>query len=135
MLLFFVQCKKSLLTETPTIPQVTIENYYKTEKEIVTAVNAVYTPLSAIYSGAAWHLGDIMSDDADLGGGGGGDGAETAELDNFSMSSFNPIIQIMCPSSPLFTAWCLLKTIVQLGHAHLKKCYMNAGQRGLNADR
>ncbi len=94
-LLFFVQCKKSLLTETPTIPQVTIENYYKTEKEIVTAVNAVYTPLSAIYSGAAWHLGDIMSDDADLGGGGGGDGAETAELDNFSLTSFNPIIQIM----------------------------------------
>ena len=95
MLLFFVQCKKSLLTETPTIPQVTIENYYKTEKEIVTAVNAVYTPLSTIYSGAAWHLGDIMSDDADLGGGGGGDGAETAELDNFSLTSFNPIIQIM----------------------------------------
>lgn len=95
LLLFFVQCKKSLLTETPTIPQVTIENFYKTEKEIITAVNATYTPLSAIYSGAAWHLGDIMSDDADLGGGGGGDGAETAELDNFSLTSFNPIIQIM----------------------------------------
>jgi starch-binding outer membrane protein, SusD/RagB family len=93
--ILFTQCKKSLLTVDPTIPLITVDNYYKTETEIVTAVNAVYTPISTIYSGAAWHLGDIMSDDADLGGGGGGDGAETAELDNFSMTSFNPIIQIM----------------------------------------
>jgi starch-binding outer membrane protein, SusD/RagB family len=93
--IIFTQCKKSLLTIEPTIPLNTVDNYYKTETEVVTAVNAIYTPLSAIYSGAAWHLGDIMSDDADLGGGGGGDGAETAELDNFSMTSFNPIIQIM----------------------------------------
>lgn len=93
--ILFAQCKKSSLTIEPTIPLNTVDNYYKTETEIVTAVNAIYTPLSAIYSGCAWHLGDIMSDDADLGGGGGGDGAETAELDNFSMSSFNPIIQIM----------------------------------------
>jgi starch-binding outer membrane protein, SusD/RagB family len=93
--IIFAQCKKSLLTIEPTIPLNTVDNYYKTETEVVTAVNAIYTPLSAIYSGAAWHLGDIMSDDADLGGGGGGDGAETAELDNFSMTSFNPIIQIM----------------------------------------
>jgi starch-binding outer membrane protein, SusD/RagB family len=95
VLILFTQCKKSLLTIEPTIPLNTVDNYYKTETEVVTAVNATYTPLSAIYSGAAWHLGDIMSDDADLGGGGGGDGAETAELDNFSMTSFNPIIQIM----------------------------------------
>ena len=95
IILFFTECKKSLLNETPTVPIVTVDNYYKTEVEVVNAVNATYTPLSAIYSGAAWHLGDIMSDDADLGGGGGGDGAETAELDNFSLTSFNPIIQIM----------------------------------------
>jgi starch-binding outer membrane protein, SusD/RagB family len=93
--MFFTQCKKSSLTFDPQIPLITVDNYYKTETEIINAVNATYTPLSAIYSGAAWHLGDIMSDDADLGGGGGGDGAETAELDNFNMTSFNPIIQIM----------------------------------------
>ncbi len=91
----FTHCKKSLLTIEPTIPLNTVDNYYKTEVEVVNAVNATYTPLSAIYSGAAWHLGDIMSDDADLGGGGGGDGAETAELDNFSLTSFNPIVQIV----------------------------------------
>ncbi len=93
--ILFTQCKKSLLTIDPTIPLNTVDNYYKNESEVVTATNAVYTPLSAIYSGCAWHLGDIMSDDADLGGGGGGDGSETAELDNFSLTSFNTIIPIM----------------------------------------
>jgi starch-binding outer membrane protein, SusD/RagB family len=93
--LFFTQCKKSLLTVDPAIPLVTVDNYYSTEVAAVNAVNAAYTPLSAIYNGAAWHLGDIMSDDTDLGGGGGGDGLETAELDNFSVTSFNPIINLL----------------------------------------
>jgi starch-binding outer membrane protein, SusD/RagB family len=91
----FTQCKKSLLNIEPTIPLTSVDNYYKTETEAINAANAAYTPLSAIYNGAAWHLGDIMSDDGDLGGGGGGDGAETAELDNFNVTSFNPVIQIM----------------------------------------
>ena len=92
---FFTQCKKSLLTFDPTIPLSTVDNYYSNETEAVNAVNAAYTPLSAIYNGAAWHIGDIMSDDADLGGGGGGDGLETAELDNFNVTSFNPIVNLM----------------------------------------
>lgn len=91
----FTQCKKELLSIDPTIPLTTVDNYYKNETEAVNGVNAAYTPLSAIYNGAAWHLGDIMSDDTDLGGGGGGDGLETAELDNFNVTSFNPIINTM----------------------------------------
>ena len=93
--ILFTQCKKSLLSFDPTIPLSSVDNYYSNEAEAVIAVNAAYTPLSAIYNGAAWHLGDIMSDDADLGGGGGGDGLETAELDNFNVTSFNPIINLM----------------------------------------
>ena len=93
--LLFTQCKKSLLSYDPTIPLSSVDNYYSNETEAIIAVNAAYTPLSAIYNGAAWHLGDIMSDDADLGGGGGGDGLETAELDNFNVTSFNPIINLM----------------------------------------
>ena len=93
--LSFTQCKKELLSIDPTIPISSVDNYYQNEVEAVQAVNATYTPLSAIYNGAAWHLGDIMSDDADLGGGGGGDGLETAELDNFNVTSFNPIINTM----------------------------------------
>ncbi len=98
-LLLLTQCKKSLLTIEPTIPISSVDNYYKNEAEAIAAVNATYTPLSAIYNGAAWHLGDIMSDDADLGGGGGGDGLETAELDNFTVTSFNPIINTMWAQS------------------------------------
>jgi hypothetical protein len=93
--LLFTSCKKSLLSFDPPIPLSSVDNYYSNETEAVIAVNAAYTPLSAIYNGAAWHLGDIMSDDADLGGGGGGDGLETAELDNFNVNSFNPIINLM----------------------------------------
>ncbi|MDZ4795010.1 MAG: RagB/SusD family nutrient uptake outer membrane protein [Bacteroidota bacterium] len=91
----FTNCKKELLTIDPTIPLILVDNYYKTESEAIAAVNAAYTPLSAIYNGAAWHLGDIMSDDADIGGGGGGDGTETAELDNFNVNSFNPILSLL----------------------------------------
>lgn len=90
-----VGCKKNILQVDPTIPVVSVDNFYQTEADIVNATNAVYTPLSAIYNGAAWHIGDIMSDDTDLGGGGGGDGLETAELDNFTVTSFNPIINLM----------------------------------------
>lgn len=95
LILSLTQCKKSLLEVDPTIPISTLDDYYQNEDQLVKAVNAVYTPLSAIYNGSAWHIGDIMSDDADLGGGGGGDGTETAELDNFTVTSFNPIIKLM----------------------------------------
>ena len=88
-------CKKSLLEVDPFLPLSTVDNYFQNQTQAITAVNAVYTPLSAIYNGAAWHIGDIMSDDTDLGGGGGGDGLETAELDNFSVTSFNPIVNLM----------------------------------------
>jgi len=93
--LSLTQCKKSLLDVNPTIPISTLDDYYQNETEAINAVNATYTPLSALYNGSAWHIGDIMSDDTDLGGGGGGDGTETAELDNFTVTSFNPIVSLM----------------------------------------
>lgn len=93
--LSLTQCTKNPMDVAPTIPISTLDDYYKNETEAINAVNATYTPLSAIYNGSAWHIGDIMSDDADLGGGGGGDGDETAELDNFNVTSFNPIINLM----------------------------------------
>ena len=97
--LVFGACSEKKLEIAPTIPINTVDNYYSTPAEAVAAVNATYTPLSALYNGAAWHLGDIMSDDADLGGGGGGDGLETAELDNFTVTSFNPIISTLWAQS------------------------------------
>jgi hypothetical protein len=95
VIVLFTQCKKSMLNIDPTIPISTVDNYYKDEVAAVNAVNATYTPLSAIHNGSAWQLGDIMSDNSDIGGGGGGDGAETAELDNFTLTSFNPVISLI----------------------------------------
>lgn len=109
----FTQCKKSLLDVEPPVPLGTVDNYYSNQTEAVNAVNAAYTPLSAIYNGAAWHLGDIMSDDADQGGGGGLDGAETAELENFNVTSFNPIINLLwaqCYFGILRTNLVIIKT-------------------------
>ena len=95
VLLVAQSCKKDLLEVTPQIPISSVDNYFQNQNQAILAVNAVYTPLSAIYNGAAWHFGDIMSDDTDLGGGGGGDGLETADLDNFTLTSFNPIVNLM----------------------------------------
>ncbi|MCC6762918.1 MAG: RagB/SusD family nutrient uptake outer membrane protein [Chitinophagaceae bacterium] len=92
-------CTKKDLTIEPTVPLSTVDNYFQTEAQAIAGINAVYTPLSAIYNGAAWHIGDIMSDDTDLGGGGGGDGLETAELDNFTVNAFNPIINVLWAQS------------------------------------
>lgn len=92
-------CSKKDLTIEPTIPIITVDNYFQTEAQAIAGINAAYTPLSAIYNGAAWHIGDIMSDDTDLGGGGGGDGLETAELDNFTVTPFNPIINLLWAQS------------------------------------
>jgi len=92
-------CSKKDLTIEPTIPLSTVDNYFQTEAQAIAGINSVYTPLSAIYNGAAWHIGDIMSDDTDLGGGGGGDGLETAELDNFTVTPFNPIINTLWAQS------------------------------------
>lgn len=92
--LWLSSCSKDFLNVQPNnfIPE---ERFYKTDEDAIQAVTAAYQPLQVIYNGAAWHLGDIMSDDTDLGGGGGGDGLEAAELDNFSVTPFNPVVSLM----------------------------------------
>lgn len=94
MVLITVRCSKDYLNLAPN-NFLTLDNYYQTQDDAIAAVNACYSPAQGIYNGAAWHIGDIMSDITDLGGGGGGDGLETAELDNFTLTSFNPIVKIM----------------------------------------
>ena len=99
VMMLLTACSKNELEITPTIPISTVDAFYRNETEALAGVNATYTPLTAVYNGAAWHLGDIMSDDCDLGGGGGGDGIETAELDNFTMTPFNPILNTLWAQS------------------------------------
>ena len=84
-------CKKEFLDLKPN-NSVTDENFYQSETDAIRAANACYSPLQGLYNGAAWQIIDIMSDDADKGGGGASDAAEINELDNFSLNSFNPRI-------------------------------------------
>lgn len=87
-------CSKAYLDVQPN-NIITTENFYRTQEDAIAAVTSAYTPIQGMYNGSAWHIGDIMSDDTDLGGGGGGDGIETAELDNFTLTPFNPIVNII----------------------------------------
>lgn len=91
LLLLASGCKKEYLELTPN-NSITDQNYYKTSEDAVNATNAVYSPAQGLYNGAAWQILDIMSDNSDKGGGGANDGPEVNELDNFSMTSFNPMI-------------------------------------------
>jgi hypothetical protein len=93
-LLIASSCGEDFLDIRPN-DTLTIENFYGNQTEAVASVTAIYQALQPIYNGAAWHIGDIMSDNTDLGGGGGGDGLETLELDNFTLTSFNPIVRLI----------------------------------------
>jgi hypothetical protein len=84
-------CKESFLDLDPN-NAITDQNFYQTQTDAIRAVNATYTPLQGLYNGAAWQILDIMSDDTDKGGGGANDGVEVYELDNFTLTSFNPMI-------------------------------------------
>jgi starch-binding outer membrane protein, SusD/RagB family len=84
-------CSKEYLDTKPN-NSITTDNYYQTEGDAITAVNAAYNPLQGLYNGAAWQLLDIMSDDADKGGGGANDGAEVYQLDYFTLDANNPMI-------------------------------------------
>ncbi|MFN0049376.1 MAG: RagB/SusD family nutrient uptake outer membrane protein [Cytophagales bacterium] len=86
-------CGKDFLTVEPN-DQINTGNFYSNQLEAVAATNAVYVPLLQFYNESGWAFGDIMSDDTEVGGGGGGDGAELLELDNFTMTSQNPVVRI-----------------------------------------
>ena len=91
ILMVQTSCQKDYLDLKPN-NSITDENFYQTEEDAIRATNAAYTPAQGLYNGAAWQILDIMSDDADKGGGGAGDEADVNDLDNFAMNSFNPKI-------------------------------------------
>ena len=90
-LLLQTGCKKDYLDLTPN-NTITDENYYRTQDDAIKATNAVYSPLQGLYNGAAWQILDIMSDNADKGGGGANDAQEVFELDQFTLTPTNPMI-------------------------------------------
>lgn len=71
--------------------RINTQSYYQTEEDAIGAINAAYAPLQ--YEGSfkltLWALGDVMSDDALMGGGGAGDDPATNALENFSATAEN----------------------------------------------
>ena len=85
-------CTKEYLTLDPR-DAVTTETFYKTETDALQATTAVYSQLnqSGMWNYSLWGIGDIMSDNSYLGGGGAADGIEFQQLDNFTIPSTNPL--------------------------------------------
>lgn len=90
-LVSFPACKSDFLDLKPN-NSITDENFYQTETDAIRATNSIYSAAQGLYNGAGWQILDIMSDDADKGGGGANDGVEVFELDNFTLTSFNPMV-------------------------------------------
>lgn len=86
-------CNKSQLDVSTQIPIKTTDNAYLTEEDAIAATNAAYTALNSIYNWTQWQIGDIMSDDADHGGGGPSDGVEIEQFDQLTITSFNPVVE------------------------------------------
>ena len=85
LLLFLCACEQDILEKEPIIG-VTDENFYRTEEDAISAVNAAYAALQFELTPAGhfrWFWGDIMSDDATKGGSGANDQPELAALENF----------------------------------------------------
>lgn len=83
--LLFLGCSKDLLDKDP-IVGVTESNFYQTEEDAISAVNAAYAALQFELTPAGhfrWFWGDIMSDDSEKGGSGINDAFELHQLENF----------------------------------------------------
>ncbi|MGI4820382.1 MAG: RagB/SusD family nutrient uptake outer membrane protein [Janthinobacterium lividum] len=85
-------CTKEYLNIQPT-DTVTAENFYKTQTDALQATNAAYSQLyqNGMFNYSLWAIGDVMSDNSFLGGGGAADGIEFQQLDTYSISTTNPL--------------------------------------------
>ncbi len=78
-------CKKEFLERNPIVGS-TLDNYYKTESDAISAINATYATLQFELTPGGhfrWFWGDIMSDDSEKGGSGDNDQPLLAALENF----------------------------------------------------
>ncbi|WP_375434259.1 RagB/SusD family nutrient uptake outer membrane protein [uncultured Hymenobacter sp.] len=109
MLGLLAGCGKDYLDEQPR-DRITSEIFYKTETDAIQATNAAYAELVryGMFNYSLWGIGDVMSDNSTLGGGGGSDGIEFQQLDNYNIPSSNPLIT-----------------------AHWRSCYLGIGRANL----
>jgi len=85
-------CTKDYLDLTPT-SSVTTVNFYRTQTDAIQATTAAYSQLqqNGFFNYSLWAIGDVMSDNTYLGGGGAADGIEFQQLDNFTIPPTNPL--------------------------------------------
>ncbi|GGF04124.1 membrane protein [Hymenobacter cavernae] len=85
-------CGKDFLELQPR-NAVPTENFYQTQTDALQATTSVYSQLSqnGMFNYSLWGIGDVMSDNSFLGGGGAADGVEFQQLDNFTYTSTNPL--------------------------------------------
>ncbi len=85
-------CTKDYLNLKPT-DTVTTQNFYQTQTDAIQATTAAYSQLqqNGMFNYSLWAIGDVMSDNSFLGGGGAADGIEFQQLDNFTIPATNPL--------------------------------------------
>ncbi|RZK38578.1 MAG: hypothetical protein EOO57_04020 [Hymenobacter sp.] len=81
-------CTKDYLDIKPT-DSVTSGNFYQTQTDAIQATNAAYSQLqqNGMFNYSLWGIGDVMSDNSFLGGGGAADGIEFQQLDGFNIAT------------------------------------------------
>jgi starch-binding outer membrane protein, SusD/RagB family len=90
LIVFLVAGCEKYLEIKPT-DRINTQSFYQTEDDAVTAINAAYAPLQ--YEGSfkrdLWIIGDIMTDDAIMGGAGAAEGISTVRLEDFNIQPDN----------------------------------------------
>lgn len=85
LIFVLASCEKDFLERSPIIG-ITQDNFYQTEEDAMTAINAAYAALQFEISPGGhfrWFWGDIMSDDSQKGGSGDNDTYELLLLETF----------------------------------------------------
>jgi len=88
-------CSEDFIIQEPQAVTV-IENFYKTGNDAIMAVNAAYVPMQWEFNYTyynEWMFGDVVSDDALKGGNGINDMNDLFQLENFTATPSNQILQ------------------------------------------
>ncbi|HTF31015.1 MAG TPA: RagB/SusD family nutrient uptake outer membrane protein [Flavitalea sp.] len=91
-LLMFAGCKKSFL-DADIHGAIPIDSYYKTDEEAIAATTSVYNQLKLTYQwGGPYLMKQMLSDEANKGGGGAGDWPEFKLVQTFTFDPQNSVI-------------------------------------------
>jgi len=92
LFLMNISCNKDFLDTKP--PYLTDESFFSDDEHATMVLAGAYDPMAwyNFYQLTEWAIGDVVSDDAEKGGGGDGDYAEIYDMEHFQVNSENPLI-------------------------------------------